>query len=123
MIDRIKKKRIMRLRRHQRVRKSISGKKDHPRLNVFRSNQHIYAQIIDDSAGHTLVAASDFELKNEMAKNKLTKSAIAQKVGNLIAQKAIKKGIKKVVFDRGGYRYFGRVKYLSEGAREKGLEF
>jgi len=113
----------VRLRRHVRVRKKIEGSPDCPRLNVFRSIKHIYAQIIDDAAGNTLVAAStlDEALKGSMP-NGGNKEA-ARAVGKLIAKKAIDAGIKSVVFDRGGYIYHGRVKELADGAREGGLEF
>jgi len=113
----------IRKRKHQRVRKKIKGTAERPRLNVFRSLKHIYAQIIDDSQGVTLVAASTLD---EALKGKIeyggNKEAAAE-VGKLIAQKALDKGIKKVVFDRGGYLYHGRVKELAEAAREAGLEF
>ncbi len=112
-----------RLRRHKRVRKVIKGSAERPRLNVFRSLNEIYAQIINDDQGHTLVSASsiDRQLKNLMeGKNK---SEQARLVGLALAERALNKGIRKVVFDRGGYRYIGRVKALAEGAREGGLEF
>lgn len=109
-----------RIKRHARVRAKISGTPECPRLNVFRSTKHIYAQIIDDVTGVTLVAASsldkDFEASGGNADG-------ARKVGQLIAQKAADKGIKDVVFDRGGYLYHGRVRELAEGARESGLNF
>ena len=122
MINKPNKNEI-RLRKHVRVRKKIEGTPEQPRLNVFRSLKHIYAQIIDDSAGTTLVAAStlDEALKGNVGYGG-NKSA-AREVGKLIAQKAVDKGIKQVVFDRGGYLYHGRVKELAEGAREAGLEF
>lgn len=112
-----------RKRRHLRVRKKVFGTPERPRLNVFRSARHIYAQIIDDLAGHTLVSAStmDKELKEKL-KTGGNKEA-AKAVGSLIAQRALKKGIKRVVFDRGGYLYHGRVKALADSAREGGLEF
>ena len=112
-----------RKRRHKRVRKKVFGTPERPRLNVFRSLKHIYAQIIDDTVGHTLVAAStlDPELRGKL--NGKTKTEKAREVGLLIAKRALAKGIKKVVFDRGGYKYHGRVKALAEGAREGGLEF
>ena len=112
-----------RLRRHKRIRKKVFGTPERPRLCVFRSNKHIYAQIIDDTIGHTLVSAStvDPELREKLQKT-WNKEA-AREVGKLIAKRALEKGIKKVVFDRGGYRYHGRVKELAEGAREGGLEF
>lgn len=119
----LKDKRLARLRRKRRIRKKISGVTSRPRLSVFRSARHIYAQIIDDSEGHTLVSAStlDPELRSESkADGKITK---ATEVGKLIAQRALAKGIKKVVFDRGGFIYHGRVKALAEGARKGGLEF
>lgn len=112
-----------RLRRHKRVRKKVFGTPERPRLCVFRSNKHIYAQIIDDTIGHTLVSAStlDPELREKLQKT-WNKEA-AREVGKLIAKRALEKGIKKVVFDRGGYKYHGRVKELAEGAREGGLVF
>lgn len=112
---------VARLRRHKRVRKLISGTEQRPRLNVFRSLKHIYAQIIDDTKGITLVSAStlDKELKESYGGNK----DAARAVGKLVAQRAIDAGIKSVVFDRGGYIYHGRVQELAEGAREGGLEF
>jgi large subunit ribosomal protein L18 len=122
MIKRIDKNNI-RLRKHARVRKKISGNAETPRLSVFRSAKHIYAQIIDDVSSTTLVATSSLD---EALKGKLDYSGnkdAAKEVGKLIATKAIEKGIKQVVFDRGGYLYHGRVKELAEGAREAGLEF
>lgn len=109
----------MRVVRHERVRKHIVGSGEVPRLNVYRSNTGIYAQIIDDETMNTLVSASSLELK---LKNGKTKEA-ATKVGELIAEKATKAGITKVVFDRGGYLYHGRVAALADAARSKGLEF
>ena len=107
-----------RLKRHTRVRSKISGSAECPRLNVFRSNTNIYAQIIDDVNGVTLVSASSLELEG----NGGNKEA-AFKVGEAIAKKAADKGITEVVFDRGGYIYHGRVKELAEGARQGGLKF
>ena len=109
-----------RLRRHARVRGKITGTVQRPRLNVYRSLNHIYAQIIDDVKGVTLVAASSVEKDFGMAGG--NKEA-AKKVGELIAKRAAEKGITEVVFDRGGYVYHGRVKELAEGAREGGLKF
>ena len=109
--------------RHRRVRKRVYGTPERLRLNVFRSSAHIYAQIIDDTAGRTLAAASsiDQELRESLTgKSKLEKS---QAVGELIARRAREAGITRVVFDRGGYRYHGRVKAVAEAAREGGLEF
>ncbi len=113
----------IRLRKHDRVRKKISGTTERPRLNVFRSLKNIYVQLIDDTTGTTLVSASTID---EAIKTKITyggNKEAAKEVGKLIAQKAIEKGIKQVVFDRGGYLYHGRVAELAEGAREGGLEF
>lgn len=113
----------IRLRKHVRVRKKVSGSQERPRMNVFRSLKNIYVQIIDDSTGNTLVSAStlDAALKGKVA-NGANKEA-AKEVGKLIAVKAIEKGIKQVVFDRGGYIYHGRVKELADAAREAGLDF
>ena len=110
---------VARLRRHARVRKNVSGTKDVPRLNVFRSNSHIFAQVIDDENGNTLVSSSSVELKIKNGGN----VEGAKTVGADIAKKAVKAGIKKVVFDRGGYQYHGRVEALANAARENGLEF
>lgn len=110
-------------RRHERVRKHVSGTADRPRLNVFRSLKQIYVQIIDDNQGCTLVAAStqDPELREQLTG--LNKTEQAKLVGKLAAQRALAKGITKVVFDRGGYLYHGRVKALAEASREGGLQF
>ncbi|SFU68995.1 50S ribosomal protein L18 [Alicyclobacillus macrosporangiidus] len=114
---------LARKRRHLRVRKRIEGTPARPRLNVYRSNKHIYAQVIDDEHGHTLVSAStlDKELRGEV-ENGATVEA-ARKVGELVAKRALEKGVKTVVFDRGGYLYHGRVRALADAAREAGLEF
>jgi large subunit ribosomal protein L18 len=112
---------VARLRRHKRVRKNISGTAERPRLNVFRSLSNIYAQIIDDTNGVTLVSASSLD-KDFEGKNGGNIDA-AKAVGELVAKRAVEKGIKQVVFDRGGYVYHGRVAALAEGAREGGLEF
>ncbi|MBP3392264.1 MAG: 50S ribosomal protein L18 [Clostridia bacterium] len=113
----------MRQRRHLRVRRKISGTAECPRLNVFRSLSHMYAQIIDDTTGNTLVSASTLDKaikdKIEFGGNK----DAAKEVGKLVAEKALEAGIKEVVFDRGGYPYSGRVKELAEAAREAGLVF
>jgi len=106
--------------RHRRVRAKITGTADVPRLCVFRSNRHIYAQLIDDAGGKILFIASDIEIKS---KTKIQKSKIAEKVGELLAKKAQEKKIEKIVFDRGGYQYHGRVKALADGARKGGLKF
>lgn len=110
-----------RSKRIRRIRKKITGNSDQPRLRVFKSNKHIYAQIIDDSAGKTLVSMSTID-KN-FQKSDDDKSGKAKKVGILLAEAAKSAGVSKVVFDRGGYIYHGRVKALSEGAREGGLQF
>ncbi len=113
-----------RVRRHIRVRHSVTGTPERPRLAVFRSLNHIYAQIIDDSEHHTLVAASDTEkdVKAGVRGDK-NKSAVAEVVGEALAKRAKEKGIKTVVFDRGGFKYHGRVKALAEAARKGGLSF
>ncbi|WP_027718580.1 50S ribosomal protein L18 [Desulfovirgula thermocuniculi] len=113
----------LRKKRHLRVRKKVFGTAERPRLNVFRSLKHIYAQIIDDERGVTLVSASTLspELRGQLKTGGNVEAAAA--VGRLVAQKALERGIKKVVFDRGGYLYHGRVKALAEAAREAGLEF
>ncbi|HAZ05332.1 50S ribosomal protein L18 [Acetobacterium wieringae] len=113
----------IRIARHYRVRNKVSGTEMRPRLNVFRSNKNIYAQIIDDTKGITLVSASsnDSELKGQLSKG--GDKAAAKAVGQAIAKRALEKGIEAVVFDRGGYVYHGRVKELADGAREAGLKF
>ena len=112
-------KNVSRVRRHARVRAKISGTAEAPRLCVYRSNKNIEAQIIDDVKGVTLVASSSMSLKLENGSN----IEAAAKVGKDIAEKAVAKGLKKVVFDRSGYIYHGRIKALAEAAREAGLEF
>jgi large subunit ribosomal protein L18 len=118
-----KSRAVARMRRHARVRKNLAGTAQRPRLNVFRSLTGIYAQVIDDQAGHTLVSASsvDGELREKM--KGLKKSEQAKLVGQMVAERAKSKGIDAVIFDRGGYRYIGRVKALADGAREGGLQF
>ncbi|WP_120465268.1 50S ribosomal protein L18 [Paenibacillus aceti] len=112
-----------RLKRHLRVRKKVTGTAERPRLNVFRSSKHIYAQLIDDVAGVTIVSAStaDKELSGDIKNGGNVESA--RKVGELIAKRAQEQGKKVVVFDRGGYLYHGRIQALAEAARETGLEF
>ena len=110
-------------RKKKRVRAKIKAGSDRPRLSVFRSLKHIYAQIIDDKKGHTLASASSIEILKNLKEKKLKKKEVAYEVGKLLAKKAKKIGIKKVVFDRGPYKYHGRVKALAEGARKEGLEF
>ncbi len=116
-------RRVARLRRHRRVRKYVVGTPERPRLSVFRSLRHIYAQVVDDSQGHTLVAAStvDPEVKAQLAD--LTKTEQARVVGRTLAERALSQGITRVVFDRGGYEYHGRVEALANAARKGGLEF
>jgi large subunit ribosomal protein L18 len=118
----IKKKdsNLSRIKRHERIRKNMSGTPELPRLNVFRSAKHIYVQIIDDVNGTTLASASSLDKDFEGIGSNIE---AAKKVGLSIAQKATEKGIRSVVFDRGGHLYHGRVKALAEGAREGGLEF
>jgi large subunit ribosomal protein L18 len=112
-----------RKRRHLRVRKKLAGTAARPRLNVFRSNKHIYAQVIDDSLGTTLVSAStlDKEIRDSISNGGSVEAA--RKVGELVAKRALEKGLTAVVFDRGGYLYHGRVQALAEAAREAGLQF
>ena len=112
-----------RLKRHKRVRAKIKGSAETPRLSVYRSLNHIYAQLIDDVKGNTLCAASTLEKEVAAQVKDLSKSEAAKVVGKAVAEKALKLGIKEVVFDRGGYLYTGRVQALAEGAREAGLEF
>ena len=112
-----------RTRRHLRVRKRLAGTADRPRLNVYRSLAEIYAQVIDDGVGRTLAAASTLDPELEARLQGMKKTDQARLVGQLIAERAKAKGILKVVFDRGGYRYQGRVKALADAARQAGLEF
>ncbi|MCK5162245.1 MAG: 50S ribosomal protein L18 [Desulfobacula sp.] len=114
---------VSRLKRKKRIRKNIFGSQDRPRLSVFRSSKHIYAQIIDDTKGVTLVSAStlDKEFKDNKVEGK--KAEIAKTIGSLIGKRALDKGITKVVLDRNGFLYHGRIKSLSDGAREAGLNF
>ena len=112
----------VRLRIHRRIRKRLSGTGGRPRLTVFRSNKHIYAQIVDDAAGSTLAAASSLDAEAKDGKGGGNVAA-AKAVGKVVAKRAIDKGIKTVLFDRGGYIYHGRVKALADAAREAGLQF
>ena len=118
-----KNRSVARIRRHARVRKSVVGTPDRPRLNVFRSITDIYAQVIDDQSGHTLVAASSIDGEIRKKLKGLNKTEQAKLVGQTVADRAKSKGITSVVFDRGGFRYMGRVKALADGARENGLQF
>ncbi len=112
-----------RLKRKRRIRKKILGTSDRPRLTIFRSARHIYAQLIDDTKGSTIVSASSIEESVKGGQAFDSKKSQAVHIGKLIAERAISKGVKKVVFDRNGYLYHGRVKAISDGAREAGLEF
>ncbi|MFB5192217.1 50S ribosomal protein L18 [Alicyclobacillus fastidiosus] len=111
---------VARKRRHVRVRARVSGTAERPRLNVFRSNKHIYAQLIDDVSGATLTSASTSEKGLDVNGGNVE---AARQIGTVIAQRAIEKGYKSIVFDRGGYLYHGRIKALADAAREAGLEF
>ena len=115
-------KTVARVKRIKRIRKKILGTAERPRLRVFKSARHIYAQVIDDVAGHTMCSMSTVDKAYAPADEK-GKIAVARQVGKLLAQKAMENGISRVVFDRGGYIYHGRIKALSDGAREGGLEF
>ena len=117
MISKFKK----RLRRHHSIRQKIKGTAERPRLCVFRSLKHIYAQVIDDQRGQTICAASTLE--KDVVKNGQKKNEQATIIGRLIGERALERGVERVVFDRGGYLYHGRVKALAEGAREAGLKF
>ena len=119
----VKDARAARKRRHMRVRKKVRGTAERPRLCVFRSLNHVYAQVVDDNLGHTLVSASTLEREVRSDVEGKVKAEAAQLVGKLVAERAVKKGITKVVFDRGGYKYHGRVKVLAETARKVGLVF
>ena len=113
----------VRLNKHRRMRNRFAGTAERPRLAVFRSNNHMYAQIIDDSVGHTLVSASTLQKEVKTELEKTNDVAAAAYLGKVIAERALEKGIKEVVFDRGGFIYQGKVKALAEAAREAGLEF
>lgn len=115
--------RLARKIRHVRVRKKVKGTGSAPRLCVFRSLNHIYVQVIDDTQGHTLAAASSLETDIKDVANGKTKTARSGLVGSLVARRALSKGINRVAFDRGGYKYHGRVKALAEAARQEGLKF
>ena len=111
------KRNAIRQRIHQRIRRKLAGTTERPRLNVYRSLNHIYAQVIDDQKGETLVSASSIKMKTG------GNVAAAKEIGKAVAEQAVKQGVKKVVFDRGGYLYHGRIKALADAAREAGLEF
>ena len=117
------KVRAARHRRHARIRAKVKGTSPRTRLCVFRSLNHIYVQVIDDSQGHTLASASSTDAEIKAEANGKTKTAKSELVGSLLAKRALDKGIKQVIFDRGGYKYHGRVKALAEAARKGGLKF
>jgi len=116
-------RREARLRRHARIRAKLKGTASRPRLCVFRSLNHIYAQVIDDTIGHTLVSASSLDPEIREQANGLSKTELSRLVGALLARRALSQGITQVAFDRGGYKYHGRVKALGDAAREGGLKF
>jgi len=116
-------RRLARLKRKKRIRKSMFGTQQRLRLSIFRSAKHIYAQLIDDTTGHTLASASTLEQVVKESPEYKNKVSVATLVGKLVAERADEKGIKKVVFDRNGFLYHGRVKAVSDGAREAGLDF
>jgi large subunit ribosomal protein L18 len=120
---RIEQKELLRKKRHRRVRAKVTGTADRPRLNVSRSLQHVYAQLIDDTAGHTLAAASTVDKVLRAGNKSGGNIAAAKEVGKLIAERGQAVGITSVVFDRGGYKYHGRVRALADSAREAGLKF
>lgn len=122
-MDRAKQKRMARQHRHIRVRKHVSGTPERPRLCVYRSLRHIYAQIIDDTRGHTLVSAGTLDADVISGAGEKDKTAQAKAVGEALAKRALEAGIREVVFDRGGYVYHGRVEALAKAARDAGLSF
>ncbi len=115
--------RLARTRRHERVRSKVKGTTDRPRLSVFRSLNHIYAQVIDDTQGRTIVSASTLDLGNSDSLEGKAKKSLAELVGQSVAKRAMEKGVQQVVFDRGGYKYIGRVQALADAARKEGLKF
>lgn len=119
----LNEKKQARLKRKRSIRKRMSGTSERPRLTVFRSSRHIYAQIIDDASGRTLAAASSLEKAVKEALNMENNVAMAKYIGKLVGERAVEQGIQKIVFDRNGFLYHGRVKAVSEGAREAGLQF
>lgn len=116
-------KQVARLKRQKRIRKTTKGTTQRPRLCVFRSTRHIYAQVIDDTLGQTLASASSMEADVRQRSDFESKVALATYIGKLVAERAQDKGVKQVVFDRNGFLYHGRIKAVSEGARESGLDF
>lgn len=122
-MSRIVNSRDARIKRHARLRQRIRGKQGRPRLNVFRSLNHIYAQVVDDTTGHTIAASSSLDPGIKSGAEGKTKTAVARGVGLAVAERAKDKGVSEVVFDRGGFKFHGRIKALAEGAREAGLIF
>jgi large subunit ribosomal protein L18 len=122
-MKRLKTPYAARLRRHARVRKKVRGTQQRPRLSVYRSLSHIYAQVIDDDAGHTLASASDLDPTTRSQVNGKRKTEVAKLVGELLAKRIAEHGISQVVFDRGGHQYHGRVKALAAAVREAGIKF
>ena len=122
MVSKVNRSEV-RVNKHRRLRSRLSGTPERPRLAVFRSNNHMYAQVIDDVAGNTIVSASTLQSEVKEGLEKTNNVEAAAKLGEVIAKKALDNGINEVVFDRGGYIYHGRVKELAEGAREGGLKF
>ena len=118
-----KSRSVVRVNKHRKLRNRLSGTAECPRLAVFRSNNHMYAQIIDDTVGHTLVSASTLQKEVKAELNKTNDVEAAAYLGKVIAERAIEKGIKDVVFDRGGFIYHGKIKALADAAREAGLNF
>jgi large subunit ribosomal protein L18 len=118
-----KSREVVRQKKHRRLRNHLSGTAERPRLSVFRSNNHMYAQIIDDTVGNTLVSASTLDKDVKADLEKTNNVEAAEKLGTVIAKKALDKGINEVVFDRGGFIYQGKIKALADAAREAGLEF
>ena len=116
-------RKLARLKRKKRIRKKIFGTPERPRFTVFRSSRHIYAQVVDDTSGNTLVSASSLEKTIRESKDSGDKTAVAKQIGKLVAERAKEKGINTIVFDRNGFLYHGRIKAMSEGAREGGLVF
>jgi large subunit ribosomal protein L18 len=119
----LRSRNALRVRRHDRIRKRLKGSTERPRLSVFRSLHHVYAQVIDDATGRTVVAASTREKAVADGLKSKASTAAAQRVGEIVAQRAKEKGVTSVVFDRGGYKYHGRIKALADAARSAGLEF
>ncbi len=122
-MDAQKRKKLSRLKRKKSIKKTLKGTTERPRLSVFRSSKHVSAQIIDDIAGETIVAASSYEKELLAGKEFKDKKDVAYFIGTVVAQRAQEKGVKKIVFDRNGFLYHGRIKAVSDGARKEGLNF